>query len=174
VRSSPAHLFISLLQSIKVPYSSNHEGRRDIQTFFQEAVVSIHDGPTWVGDVDILKVLEQRPQPILRLRSLCPHDPLYEFESPWLPDKPIIPKRISSIVKWHELLDSPNNPAVVKANGNWVGRLAAMALCAQKGHGVIILPPDYCSNCFGEPDFGRDWAICMQNLPQSRSLLCTE
>ncbi|KAF4460395.1 hypothetical protein FALBO_12825 [Fusarium albosuccineum] len=64
------HLFLT---EYRVPYTTKHRGIRDIQAFFQEAAISIYDGKTWIGDVDILKALGHSSDVLLRVPEACKH-----------------------------------------------------------------------------------------------------
>lgn len=64
------HLFLT---EYRVPYPTNHRGNRDIQAFFQEAAVSIHDGKALIGDIDILKTQGRSSNVLLRVSERCEH-----------------------------------------------------------------------------------------------------
>lgn len=155
------------LTEYRVPYATEHEGARDIVAFFQEAVVSVYDGGVWVGDVDILKSLSKIPPDLLRVSQQCPHD-AHEVSLTVNQDGAItqVPRKasstepvtITSIDNWHELLDKPSNPAVLRSHGNWLGRLAAASLSIQLGYRTIILPDVDCKKgCFSNVNFVQKW-----------------
>jgi hypothetical protein len=129
------------LTEYRVPYTREHEGTRDIQVYFQEAVVSIYDRAAWVADVDILKALESKVTEVVRLSSKCPHVPEYVLSRANFPSlgqlkakkKPKMKKnkkegsvKVITTGNWFEFQDRPDYPIVVKARGKWTGQLAAM------------------------------------------------
>lgn len=101
---------------------------------FVECVVSVHDRGSWVAD---LNPMDLKP-------CACTYQCRCESGGPNEDD-------ITSIDSWEELLDAPDNIAVVRAQGNWVARLAAAAIRRQQGHEDItcIMRPDagFCVRC---------------------------
>jgi hypothetical protein len=55
--------------------------------------------------------------------------------------------KLTSIDNWDELLDSPSGAGVVRANSNWIARLAATVTALQKGHPVCVIKGDACWEC---------------------------
>jgi hypothetical protein len=150
------------LTEYRVPYTTTHEGARDLQVYFQEAVVSIYDRSVWVADVNILEALSPSKKNIRRLAERCPHNiPAYSAAWP-LPGgskrKPQKRGALSIADSWFEHLDRPDNAVIVRSAGNWLGRLAAAALSAQLGNDTFIVPVDACRECFGNPQFFARWA----------------
>ena len=156
------------LTEYRVPYTTEHEGARDIQAFFQEAVISVYDGGVWIGDIDILKSLSKSQPDLLRVSQQCPHG-AHEIslivnrdgavtQAPRKASTELI--TITSIDNWSELLDTPKNPVVVRSHENWLGRLAAASLSSQLGHRTIILPHVNCKKgCFSNINFMRKWIL---------------
>ncbi|KAI1109628.1 hypothetical protein F5Y14DRAFT_458003 [Nemania sp. NC0429] len=136
------------LTEYRVPYVSSHKGNREMQAYFQEAVVSVHDRGVWVGDVDIIKALQT-----VRIKRKCGHHHRGRGFSLWNSRGP----RVTSIDSWHELLDHPKNPAIVRSHGNCFGRLATAALSAQLGLTTIILPQEPCKGCFSDYTACQGW-----------------
>ncbi|KAK4182282.1 hypothetical protein QBC35DRAFT_468206 [Podospora australis] len=175
-----------VLTEYRVPYVTQHRGVRDSQTFFQEATISVYDGATWVGDVDIIKELFRDFTPrISRVPVECPHGALNSAgeqmfsttsttnSSKWRkkrknkrPNPTEGPaSRIRTIENWHELLDKPSEPVVVITKGNWIARLATAAMSSQLGYTTTILPENHCDkDCFSDLGFmtnafGQDGAV---------------
>jgi hypothetical protein len=139
------------LTDYRVPYASKHEGARDLQAFFQEAVISIYDRDTWVGDVDIFKASccakEEGP---FKVDSSCPHNRLRNRFN----GLKVLPSEPTAIDNWYELLDKPENPTVVRCHGDWVARLATASLSRQLGYHPIILPNKGCDKgCFSQVEW---------------------
>ena len=142
-----------LLTESRIPYARESDGARDIQAFFQEAVVQVYDKGTWVGDVDLVKKLSVLQSRTWKVPAECPHGTVQSdyFRS----EKP---ENIVAIDNWFELLDRPACPAVVRSAGNWIGRLAATGLCSHKEFRTLILPPTPCPNgCLSSVSFVKDY-----------------
>ena len=144
-----------LLTESRIPYAPESDGARDIQAFFQEAVVQVYDKDTWVGDVDLVKTLSGLPRTTWTVPAECPHGTV---QSDCLRSKK--PEKIVAIDNWFELLDRPAYPAVVRSTGNWIGRLAATGLCDQKGFRTLILPQTPCpQGCLSDINFVKNYLV---------------
>ncbi|KAK3681316.1 hypothetical protein B0T22DRAFT_523463 [Podospora appendiculata] len=152
-----------LLTEYRVPYVVEHQGARDIQTFFQEAAVSIYDNGTWFGDIDIMKAVSQDSL-VTRTPSACTHgvlpmaDPAdwqavgKEKRKKKKKAKAVaaatptgervgeFQNRIRTIENWYELLDKPSAPVIARTRRNWMASLAFTGLNSQLGHRTRILP----------------------------------
>ncbi|KAF2497617.1 hypothetical protein BU16DRAFT_559352 [Lophium mytilinum] len=109
-------------------------GSRDSESYFVEALVSVHDKGQWIADLDVLSALENDcivPTPPYVLKKQCGHS-----------DKCIPAFGLISVDNWSEFLDKPKNPLVFRAHGNWVARLAALAISASRKEGVVVVPDD--------------------------------
>jgi hypothetical protein len=166
-----------ILTEYRVSYVTQHRGVRDSQTFFQETIISVYDGATRVGDVDIIKELfKDLIGCVTRVPRECPHGASDSAEqmfgittSTTRGSKSRKKKkgkratgtgpsasRIRIIVNWHELLDKPSEPVVVLTKGNWIARLATAAMSSQLGYKTTILPERYCDKaCFSDLEFMR-------------------
>ncbi|KAF2108460.1 hypothetical protein BDV96DRAFT_605528 [Lophiotrema nucula] len=135
-KNTSLHLWLT---EYRVPYTTEHSGSRDQQAFFQEAVVSIHDRSEWVADVDIMKALSSTT-----LRR--PNIPDHRFQDLRISDEcrsqrlEMSDMKVTSIDNWYEILDKPENLAVIRAKGNWLGRLGTAVLAIQLGNHVAVLP----------------------------------
>jgi hypothetical protein len=127
-----------------VPHFDGTRGGHDSQIHFLESVVSVHDSGVWVGDVDVLKALNDvrvsRMQP---LSCKCQNAGR-------------LTKALVSIESWDEVLDPPNESIIVRATGNWISRLAVTAILVQTmpSEGLLslekyftICPPAVCWAC---------------------------
>lgn len=123
----------------------------DQKVYMLESVVSVHDSGVWVGDVDIIKALEdKRIQNLSRLGHCVHNQPPSGLHSSAL-----------SAENWNEILDPPPECFVVRSNGNWVGRLAALAILSQ------TLPQnDRASICVCENDTCWD---CHKHFPDQNA-----
>ncbi|EGU83042.1 hypothetical protein FOPG_16051 [Fusarium oxysporum f. sp. conglutinans race 2 54008] len=123
-----------------LPIDVGSHGNRDFEVYFLESVVSIHDHGEWVADLDILGQLNS---PLLRiLGNACLHT-----ESNTTNQAVIGNPLFTMVDNWDEILEPPGNPSIVRSAGNWLGRLATMALCLQMGHPTIVLPNRFCWEC---------------------------
>ena len=144
-----------LLTESRIPYARESDGARDIQAFFQEAVVQVYDKGTWVGDVDLVKTLSGRPSTTWTVPAECPHGTVPTDYS-----RSKKPEKIVTIDNWFELLDRPACPAVVRSAGNWIGRLAATGLCSNIEFRTLILPQTSCPNgCLSSVSFVKDYLV---------------
>ncbi|KAK3326999.1 hypothetical protein B0T19DRAFT_420567 [Cercophora scortea] len=168
------------LTEYRVPYVVEHQGARDIQTFFQEAAVSIYDNGTWFGDIDIEKAVTMNLL-VTRTPEACPHgvlpmgDPA-DWEAVGKEKRKKKKKakakakaiannstgevagdfqnRIRTVENWYELLDKPSNPVIARTRGNWMARLAFTALSSQLGYQTKMLPVNRCEKgCFSDVKF---------------------
>ncbi|KAF2194072.1 hypothetical protein K469DRAFT_530788, partial [Zopfia rhizophila CBS 207.26] len=124
-----------------MPIDVGDHGKRDAQVYFLEAAVSVHDRGEWVGDIDVLRSLASPKLQLIRAIRDCKKKHT---------DQDILPSRFSqflTIENWEELIDSPQDAAVVRASGNWQARLAAASLGIQRGHTIRLLSRGICWPC---------------------------
>jgi hypothetical protein len=118
-------------------------GGRDVAAVMLETLVSVHDGRQWVADLDILGSLAMLPwegegDGICRCGHL-PNDNLgYMLSTSYR-------LKLKSLETWDDLLCCKENLlgseiGVVRTYNNPYSRLAAAAVCVQKGFYVCILP----------------------------------
>lgn len=134
-RSTTLHLGFS---GYEFPMTFGDHGGRFVEAFFIEAVVSVHDSGRWVADLDILANLKSP-----NLYSLI-QQPTCQESSPAgsVPDV-----EVTALDNWEELLDPPRNVSVVRAHGNWQGRLAAANVSLMQGHPTILFRGHGCWTC---------------------------
>ena len=101
-------------------FQSSSRGQQDSQLSMLESVISIRDSDRWIADIDILRALEEGPIYRISPRVPCNH-----------PKDSAPSKSLISVGCWEDVLDHHDGLLVVKAQGNWVARLAATALLAQ-------------------------------------------
>ncbi|KAI1737537.1 hypothetical protein F4680DRAFT_428019 [Xylaria scruposa] len=119
------------------PMSIESYGDRDIEIYFLESVVSVHDKGKWMADLDILSGLQSSN--ILRQPGICSHESS---------ENPIIHNSDFTMVDtWNEILDRPRNVAIIRSSGNWIGRLATTALSVQMGCDTILGTGNFCWEC---------------------------
>lgn len=105
----------------ELPLDLADYGTIESNLFIVETVVSVRDRGVWVADIDILAALQHRRRFIAAYR---PCHPLKENNS-------FVKGSLISLDTWEDLLDVPGSAGVVRANGNWIARLAAAAVLSQ-------------------------------------------
>ena len=120
-----------------------------------ETLVSVYDKGAWVAEIDILRTFRSD---IRRVGGLVtePHDNKDTYEEA-LRKYPQL--AATAIENWDELIEAPNTGAIaVQAHGNWLARLATMAVCAKHEFLPVILAHETCWACCAETVLqqGRD------------------
>lgn len=117
-----------------------NENYIDQTSFLRESLVQVHDGKQWLCDLDILGTLSS--QLLSRATCQCLEKVKVLPESNKLQD-------MVTVDNWEELLTRPVTavPLVVRAAGNFFGRLAAAGLSTRLGRRTVILPKDVCWRC---------------------------
>jgi hypothetical protein len=90
--------------------------------------------PQVIADLDVLKSMEAtnlfKAQPSIHCQNLTELDRGIE---------------LTTMDNWKELLNRSDSCAVVRANGNWLARLALSTTSTRQGYNTVILPGgDYC------------------------------
>lgn len=117
------------------PFNAHYRGTVDERIFFVECVVSVRDRGKWVADIDILA--RKKIDSVETWIFPCTCEGGGDGE-------------MTSIDSWEEVLDRPETVGVVRAHGNWAARLAALAICQQKGEvkAFIVDPKEgFCPKC---------------------------
>lgn len=132
------------------PIYDGIRGGQDSQVCFLESVVSIHDKGDWVGDIDVLRAVNSPSIKRLPQEIHCNHE------------KGQKPARVlTSIESWDEMLDPPRSAIIIRANGNWIARVAATAVLIQvlteRNLGsvnayILICPSSVCWQCEDPPE----------------------
>lgn len=111
----------------ELPVDVSQRGNANHEALFVETVISVYEGGEWVADLNVLKVFSS-------------------YEHGWTKDPRIGSKvkmpPLVSIDNWHEILDSPESSAIVRACGNEHARLATATVALQLGYTVRIIGPD--------------------------------
>ena len=119
----------------------------DDRVLFLESVVSVHDKGMWIADIDILKAIESN----YFFRLTVEND--RNQHQACLPSG----RGLIAVDSWSEVLDMPKDSFIVRANGNWIARLAATAVLSQmleaipidkrEFWSIIACPPYVCWRC---------------------------
>lgn len=117
-----------------------NENYIDQSSLLRESLVQVHDGKEWLCDLDILDTLSS--QLLSRVTCQCVE------KVKTLPNV-IGVQEMATVDSWEELLTQPVSyvPLVVRAAGNFFGRLAAAGLSTRLGRHTVILPKDVCWLC---------------------------
>ncbi|MCJ1359362.1 MAG: hypothetical protein MMC33_009364 [Icmadophila ericetorum] len=121
------------------PISQPFSEAQDVEMCLLETLVSIHDKGEWMADLDIFKSLDS-----LKVQRLLQcQDQAYDSKN----DTPIT-DHIIWVDNWYELLQpSKATLRLVRANGNWQARLAAVSLSAALGISTVIVSKGLCWVC---------------------------
>ncbi|KAI0894377.1 hypothetical protein F4806DRAFT_488023 [Annulohypoxylon nitens] len=143
-RGTSLHLsFSEASQAINVGFS----GGRDIEAYFLETLVSVHDRGTWIAELDILKTLRSPPDYFVRE---------YLGSNPCICDPDSARGlRIVSIDNFAEMIIPPMKAGIVRASGNWQARLAAASICLAKGYKVVLKSEETCWGCLVKATHGN-------------------
>lgn len=122
-----------------LPVDTGLRGFRDAEVYFLETVISVHDKGHWMGDLNILPVLQD---PLFRIitekNSTCKHTQKTNVPSA---------EELISIDSWYEFLDRPEGPVVFRAHGNWMARLAAVSMSVVKNNLTLVFGENICWTC---------------------------
>ncbi|KAI9690167.1 MAG: hypothetical protein M1822_009128 [Bathelium mastoideum] len=129
-----------------VPLYQNTGHGQDSQIHFLESVISVHDSGAWIGDVNILQALQDSRVHRMGVFS-CGHKSPTTYGG-----------KMVSVESWEDILDPAEERFVIRANGNWVARLAATAILTQSlpdpssrlgalGGDIVICPNSVCWMC---------------------------
>jgi hypothetical protein len=137
----------------EMPIDAGEYGLRDREVFFLEAPISIHHRGEWIADIDIIKMFSADKFMVLPASVCVGHRGVRSQDI----TKEIVAQEFVTIDSWDELLDTPLEPAVIRAVGNWQARLAAAALSVQREHETRIVPPIFCWSCYFRE--GANWVV---------------
>lgn len=133
-----------------VPIHQSGRQTQDSQSHFLESYVSVYDSGQWVGDINILEAFRSYS---VKRNPPCNHarDNSGSTSPPSSAGEHII-----SAESWHDILEPPTEEFVVRANGNWVARVAAVAMLKQtlpearlSMGNILIHPHRACWQCGG-------------------------
>ncbi|KAH8799715.1 hypothetical protein F5884DRAFT_686581 [Xylogone sp. PMI_703] len=127
-------------------------GSCDNTIYFLETLIKMYDAGQWLADLDILSSLNS--ELIHRCYCYCGFDGSApaQTNSETVDDVPQ-PLNVVALDNWEELLQRPEENAIVRAHGNWVARLAGTCLSMRHNYPTYILPckaNKVCWSCIGE------------------------
>ncbi|KAK8092007.1 hypothetical protein PG997_002368 [Apiospora hydei] len=124
-------------------------GHQDVEIALVESVLSIRERGQWIGDVDVLPALRSKIIYRLPPQHSCSH-PRTEPPQAYM----------TSIESWDELREFSAGNVVVRANGNWLARLATTAYLAQSAERdrrnigrITVCPSSVCWRCLDVSQF---------------------
>ncbi|KAI1408068.1 hypothetical protein F5Y13DRAFT_205057 [Hypoxylon sp. FL1857] len=130
--------FSEASQAVNVDFS----GGRDVEAYFLETLISVHDRETWIAELDILGALRSPKERLVQ-------ELLGSKPCSCGPDSARGTK-IISIDNFAEMIVPPRQAGIIRANGNWQARLAAASICIAKGYRVILKPEGTCWGCLSK------------------------
>jgi hypothetical protein len=127
-------------------FLSGASGLQDAQVSVIESIISVRDSGVWVADANILQAVLSGD--IHRHReTLCNH----------MAGLVLHKSNITSVGSWNDVLDCPAGVVVVKSHGNWVARLALLAVLLQtqggSGRRITLCGPSVCWSCVDDKSF---------------------
>lgn len=149
------HLSFTNYEIPLVP-DDNHQHIIDRIFVLVETLVSVYDGPTWVGEVDMLKTFAGRD--ICRVQNpVCSNvEKAVSYEAV-VREFPRL--AATSIENWDELIEAPTSGTIaVKSHKNWLARLAITAMAVQHGFTPLVLSEDVC------------WTCCSRAFPKRKEI----
>ncbi|KAF4451057.1 hypothetical protein F53441_5921 [Fusarium austroafricanum] len=134
------------LTDFELPIDVGVRGLRDTQVVILESVVSLCDRGKQLGDLNIIGCLDD---PRLTIGCCCRRHGVDEEKAAPVDKKALLKKleHVRSIDCWDEFFDFPLSKGIIRATGNWQGRIAAVAAGIQKGKKTLLLPQDPCLRC---------------------------
>ncbi|KAI1414979.1 hypothetical protein F5Y13DRAFT_196976 [Hypoxylon sp. FL1857] len=127
-------------------YRPSAIGERDSEATHAEAAVSVRDAGRWVADINIIAAfnnvdISQLPEPSKPCSHTKPTNP---------------PPHLMPIETWDQILDCSEGALVTRSSGNWVSRVAIVAVlahhCKLESKRIVICPRNVCWNCIEIPD----------------------
>lgn len=167
-KSTSLHL---KLTEFELPIDVGTRGLRDTQAVLLESVITVNDKGLELGDLNILSALDSdlvvRAEPCTHGSNSEEHECAVDCSSVTKEavmqssqDSREDSANIVSLDCWDELLDPPETSCgIFRATGNWQARLAAMAVCKQKGYRVRVLPKRPCALCIESGGGFDDFAV---------------
>ncbi|GAW24361.1 hypothetical protein ANO14919_139450 [Xylariales sp. No.14919] len=128
----------------------NFSGGRDVEAYFLETLISVYNRKEWIAELDILGLVTNKN---LKSSDDLPRGKTCNCKDNSARGGPTV---IIAIDNFAEMLVPPNQPGIIRAEGNWQARLAATALCLAKGYRVVIKAPNTCLACLVDMAMARD------------------
>lgn len=134
------------------PSSNPNHGYRDAEIYYMETRVTVHHHGEEMGDLDILGQLESR-----KLRRLPPCADCPANVKAGAKTQLINNPALTMIDNWYEMLEGPDQAAVARSAGNWLGRLALAVVALQLGCEVVVANADsgFCWSCLVDSHFSN-------------------
>jgi hypothetical protein len=132
----------------EIPIDVGQRGLRDTQVVLLEALISVIDRGTHIGDLNILVLFDGSGQQVsmtnqLTIRQAC------GCSAKSREARNIYQDNLVSLDCWDEVLEMPRKVGIFRAYGNWQARLAGTAVSIQQGKQTLVLAPDSCLRCLG-------------------------
>ena len=134
-----------------LPLDIGYSGKQDVEAYVLESLVSVHEGGSWIADLNVLSAVNRNLFQPLRP---CNHQA----------NAPPPEKKAISIENWTEFLERPQRYSVVQAHKNWQARLAATTISIMQEHGTMVVSDKFCWTCI------RDTAAKLDFLQSGKSL----
>jgi len=147
----------------EMPFNVGQRGAIDKDLCLVETLVQVFDREKWVADLDILPLFDKFTDLIRRNNVKCTGCSTSRG----------IPRPLRSIDNWEELLDTGDSlgtleVGVLRANDNWLARLAAACVSLQKGYRTVINPPwEVCWHCSCRQDWSWEPDIVLNQQTKS-------
>ncbi|OTA76887.1 hypothetical protein M434DRAFT_87894 [Hypoxylon sp. CO27-5] len=135
--------FSEASQAVNIDFS----GGRDVEAYFLETLISVHDRETWIAEIDVLGAL-RTPQDRL-IRWLLGSRPCN------CGPESARGTKLISIDNFAEMIVPPRQAGIIRANGNWQARLAAASICMAQGYKLILKPEGTCWGCLSKASLGN-------------------
>ena len=152
-KSTSVHLWLT---GYEQALQMRDHGARDKEIYYLEAITSAYEANKKVADIDFLRVssdmqvverLYDQKDPTSHLCFLpsgCAHDTEEKLDAS-------IFGEITALDNWFEVIDRPQNSAIIRANKNWLARLCLTAMCLQMEREMVIFSEDHiCWACAKE------------------------
>lgn len=119
------------------PCNIGTHGAQDIEAFFIESHISVHDREKWVADLDVIGMFRNP-----KFGKIDDHFDGCEHTLDTLPKQELI-----AVDNWEELLDRERAPVVIRASRNPVARLATAVISVKQGHRTVLVTEKVCWLC---------------------------
>jgi hypothetical protein len=120
----------------ELPLSVTANGNWDNEAYLVESPISIHDRGKWVADIDVMQAFKSS------YFKRCPT--CYSHVC----DNSGAPTDLIAVDSWEEFLETPQDSFIVRANSNWIARLAIAALSTGQHLQTLIVPSNPCWHCY--------------------------
>jgi hypothetical protein len=144
-----------------LPLNIGDHGTQDKDVFFVESLVSVYDHSKWIADLDILKSFEShlfsRVQRAYNCNHCCNCQNTGSCEHS---NRVASSLKLTSLDNWEELIERDRVNCIVRANGNWLARLATNVLSISQGHKTAVVSNPICWECINSQHHKATTYIC--------------